>query len=114
MSRRQRGQILAPLQGATPVCTVYQGLRSFHSLNPWLFSFHAFGVPTVNSGYAAWVGKGGQILAPFQGAAPVCTVYQGLRSFHSLNPWLFPLHAFGVTSVLPPSHPKWPISSGPA
>jgi hypothetical protein len=37
--KKAKGKILAPFQGAAPVCTVYQGLRSFHSLNPWLFSF---------------------------------------------------------------------------
>ena len=26
---------------------------------------------------------------------------QGLRSFHSLNPWLSSLHPFGVTAVAP-------------
>src|SRR5437762_3334647 len=35
-------RILAPFQGAVAIISVYQGLRSFHSLNPWLFSFHAF------------------------------------------------------------------------
>ena len=35
-------RILAPFQGAVAILSVYQGLRSFHSLNPWLFSFHAF------------------------------------------------------------------------
>jgi len=29
----------------------YQGLRSLHSLNPWLLSFHAFGVADVLNSY---------------------------------------------------------------
>jgi hypothetical protein len=37
-------QILAPLQGAGSPRTVYQGLRSLRSLNPWLLSYHAFGM----------------------------------------------------------------------
>jgi hypothetical protein len=36
------------------------------------------------------------ILAPFQGADPMSNDFQGLRSLHSLNPWLFSCHAFGV------------------
>jgi hypothetical protein len=33
-----------------------QGLRSFHSLNPWLFSVHALGVAqAANSRYQEWV-----------------------------------------------------------
>jgi hypothetical protein len=35
-------------------------------------------------------------LAPFQGALFGKHSYQGLRSFHSLNPWLLSLHPFGV------------------
>src|ERR671931_613731 len=32
------------LSGCASIIPVCQGLRSFHSLNPWLFSFHASGV----------------------------------------------------------------------
>jgi hypothetical protein len=35
---------LAPLRGADARANRYQGLRSFHSLNPWLISYHASGV----------------------------------------------------------------------
>ena len=37
---------------------------------------------------------------PFQGARREVTINQGLRSLHSLNPWLFSYHAFGVTRLL--------------
>jgi hypothetical protein len=40
-------EILAPLRGAECQWTTIQGLRSFHSLNPWLFSCHASGVPLL-------------------------------------------------------------------
>ena len=40
----------------------------------------------------------------FQGARPEITVHQGLRSLHSLNPWLFFCHAFGVKESWQPSH----------
>ncbi len=36
--------ILAPFQGVSAHENYYQGLRSFHSLNPWLPSWHAPGV----------------------------------------------------------------------
>jgi hypothetical protein len=36
--------VLAPLPWRLHFLNGYQGLRSFHSLNPWLFSCHAFGV----------------------------------------------------------------------
>ena len=37
-------RFLAPLRGAVGGLNVNQGLRSLHSLNPWLISLHASGV----------------------------------------------------------------------
>ena len=43
-------QVLAPRRGAFSGFDVNQGFRSLHSLNPWLLSVHASGVPYLVDG----------------------------------------------------------------
>ena len=82
---------------------ISQGLSECNERNPWSQYFEHNRTP---EGYEAAHHKcegRRESSHPFR-VRLYYALCQGLRSFHSLNPWLLSFHAFGVDPVLRVSH----------